>query len=97
MADETGHTLVYQYGIGQTNHFLNEILATDFAYTYERARDHQTATACDGIVKMGVPPGTYSSLEDLEAYYTNMQPANYGWYQMSSLYTDHQEPYRQNP
>jgi hypothetical protein len=79
---ETGHTLVYQYGIGQSNHFLGEILATYFAYTYEKARDHQTATVFDGIVKMRVPPGAYRSLEDFEAHYTNMQPVNYGWYQM---------------
>jgi hypothetical protein len=79
---EVGHTLVYQYGIQPPNGWLNEILANYFASAYGEARDPQTATVVDGIIKMGVPPGAYTSLEDFEAHYTNMQPANYDWYQL---------------
>lgn len=84
---EVGHTLVYKYGIGQTCHFLNETLANYFAYAYEKERDQKTATVSDGIVKLVIPSDAhaadaYSSLEDFEAHYADMQPANYAWYQM---------------
>jgi hypothetical protein len=48
---ETGHTLVYEYGIGKTNYFLNEILANYFACAYEKARDLQAATVSKGSSK----------------------------------------------
>jgi hypothetical protein len=79
---ETGHTLVYEYGIGKTNYFLNEILANYFAYAYEKARDPQTATVFEGFVKMAMPPGVYTSLEDFEEHRLSMQPGNYDWYQL---------------
>jgi hypothetical protein len=83
---ETGHTLVYEYGIGKTNFFLNEILANYFAYAYAKGRDPQTATVGEGFVKMAMaPPGAYTSLEDFEAHREDMfktNPANYDWYQL---------------
>jgi hypothetical protein len=79
---ETGHTLVYEYGIGQTNHFLNEILANYFAYGYAKTRDPETATVFEGFSTLGTPPGAYTSLEDFESHWSDMPPANYDWYQL---------------
>jgi hypothetical protein len=79
---EAGHTLVYEYGIQPPNLWLNEILANYFADAYVEAQDHVTALVADGIVKMAIPPGAYTSLEDFEAFFNNIQPANYDWYQL---------------
>jgi hypothetical protein len=82
---ETGHTLVYEYGIGKMNYFLNEILANYLAYAYAKARDPQTATVAEGFVKMAMPPGAYTSLEDFEAHREDIfktNPSNYDWYQL---------------
>ncbi len=82
---EAGHTLVYEYGIGKTNYFLNEILANYFAHAYTKARDPQTATVEEGTLKMPMPPGAYTSLGDFEAHREDMfktNPANYDWYQL---------------
>ena len=81
---EAGHTRVYEYGIQPPNLWLNEMLANYFAYAYEKARDHQTAITAEAFVKTGFAPGayTYTSLEDFEAHSSNIQPANYDWYQL---------------
>jgi hypothetical protein len=73
---EAGHTLVYEYGIGKTNYLLNEILANYFAHAYTKARDPQTATVEDGILKMPMPPGAYTSLGDFEAHREDMFKTN---------------------
>ncbi|HEV3482261.1 MAG TPA: hypothetical protein VGR97_08020 [Candidatus Acidoferrales bacterium] len=77
---EVGHTLVRQYGIEVPNHWLNEMLASYFAYAYEKARDRETATIVEGFTKMSSPPIAYTSLEDFEAH-PMMDTANYTWYQ----------------
>jgi hypothetical protein len=79
---EAGHTLIIQYGIGPTTHFLNEMLANYFAQAYMAARDPRTELVSKGLTQMRVPPGTYTSLEDFETHYSGMQPANYDWYQL---------------
>jgi hypothetical protein len=77
---EVGHTLVAQYGIEARSHWLNEMLASYFAYAYEKARDRETATIVEGFTKMSSPPIAYASLEDFEAH-PMMDAANYDWYQ----------------
>ncbi len=77
---EVGHTLVAQYGIEVRSHWLNEILASYFAYAYEKARDREIATIVEGFTKMSSPPIVYTSLEDFEAH-GMMDTANYAWYQ----------------
>jgi hypothetical protein len=77
---EVGHTLVAQYGIEARSHWLNEILASYFAYAYEKARDREIAAIVEGFTKMSSPPIAYTSLEDFEAH-PMMAPANYTWYQ----------------
>jgi hypothetical protein len=81
---EAGHTRVYEYGIQPPNLWLNEILANYLAFAYGKARDPQTAAVTEGFVKMGIeiPAGAYTSLDDFDAHFGNIEPANYDWYQM---------------
>ena len=81
---EIGHALVGQYGIETSSHWLNEMLASYFAYVYEKARDRQTATVVEEFTKMASTPGAYTSLQDFETHYI-MAPANYDWYQLQFL------------
>jgi hypothetical protein len=79
---EAGHTRVYEYGIEPPNLWLNEMLANYFAYAYEKARDPQTAKGAEEFVKTRMPSGVYRTLEDFEAHFSEIQPANYDWYQL---------------
>jgi hypothetical protein len=77
---EVGHTLVFQYGIQTSSHWLNEMLASYFAYAYEKARDQETAAIVEGFTTVSSPPVAYTSLPDFETH-MRMPPANYDWYQ----------------
>jgi hypothetical protein len=61
------------------------MIANYLAHAYTKARDPQTATVEEGILKMPMPPGAYTSLEDFEAHREDMfktNPENYDRYQM---------------
>jgi hypothetical protein len=77
---EVGHALAFQYGIQTPSHWLNEMLASYFAYAYEKALPPETAAIVERFTKLSSPPVAYTSLPDFETH-RRMPPANYDWYQ----------------
>lgn len=84
---ELGHILTRAYGINPANKWLNEFLATYFAYAYLNQRQPNLArlweamshTYLDGIVPK------YTTLADFEKLYFGVGLENYGWYQAQFL------------
>jgi hypothetical protein len=77
---ELGHTLEYGYGIHAPTHWLDELLAHYIAYAYEKAKRPATASIVEAFITLAAPPRKYTSLEDFESHYTNMDSANFTWY-----------------
>jgi hypothetical protein len=83
---ELGHTYAFQLGIrdGRPNKWLNEFLASYFAYAYLRERKPRLATVFQVMTaetSAVAPPQKHTSLSDFEKYYVGVGPSNYGWYQ----------------
>lgn len=80
---EFGHVLIHRYGMDVPNNWVEEMLATYFAYAYEKARDPQLATLVEGFARISAPAMQFTSLEDFEnaSALKNMSAANYDWYE----------------
>lgn len=81
---ELGHLLTRRYGIDVPDHWVDEMMASYFAYAYERARDPAVATLVEGFTKMSSPPIALTSLQQFEEAFARgkeIPPANYVWYQ----------------
>ncbi len=81
---EFGHVLIHAYGIDPPDHWVTEMLASYFAYAYEKMRDPQIATLVEGFTQMSSPPVRFRSLEEFENAFVqkkNMSSANYAWYE----------------
>lgn len=81
---EVGHLLTRRYGIDVPDHWVDEMMASYFAYAYERARDPAIATLVEGFAKMRSPPVALTSLGQFEEAFARgkeILPANYVWYQ----------------
>jgi hypothetical protein len=79
---ELGHLYTRAYGIQPAGHWLNEFLATYFAYAYLRRAQPHLAELWDGMVRPAPdtrPPHT--SLADFDRLYFGVGPENYFWYQ----------------
>ena len=65
---EVGHTLGAEYGIqvmgGAGSAWLNELLASYFAYAFEESKRPQTATIVDAVAEMSSVPVKYTRLEE---------------------------------
>lgn len=85
---ELGHRLLREYGIqleGQesTAWFL-EVLASYFAYAYEKDRRPDLATIVEAVAKMSSPPVTYTAPADFTKTFRLMaagDSSNFIWYQ----------------
>lgn len=82
---ELGHVLTLAYGIRPPDHWSNEFLASYFAYAYLQLEDPRLATLFVAIThdlecRDGTRP-KHTSLEDFDRLYSQVGPANYGWYQ----------------
>ncbi|CAN5814995.1 hypothetical protein BH23GEM3_BH23GEM3_12630 [soil metagenome] len=79
---ELGHLYTPAYGIQPPGHWVNEFLATYFAYAYLRRAQPRLAELWDGMVQPAPdsrPPHT--SLADFDRLYFGVGPENYFWYQ----------------
>jgi hypothetical protein len=85
---ELGHRLIREYGISVrsqegTGWFL-EVLASYFAYAYEKARDPEIATVVEAVAAMSSGPLKYTALEDFTKTIPLMaagDSSNFIWYQ----------------
>jgi hypothetical protein len=79
---ELGHLYLRAYGIQPPGHWVNEFLATYFAYAYLRRAQPHLAELWDGMVQPA--PGSrppHTSLADFDRLYFGVGPENYFWYQ----------------
>lgn len=76
---ELGHVLCWEYGIDVPTHWLNELMASYFAYAfiYERLPEARSIFDLCGRPSKVRPKNT--TLEDLERLYAAVD--DYGWYQ----------------
>jgi len=84
---ELGHVYANAYGINPANRWLDEFLATYFAYAYLRQRQPKLARLWEAISNAyvdAVEP-KYTALEDFERLYFGVGLDNYGWYQAKFL------------
>jgi hypothetical protein len=79
---ELGHLYTPAYGIRPPGHWLNEFVATYFAYSFlRRARPH-LAELWDGIVQPAPDARpAHTSRADFDRLYFGVGPENYFWYQ----------------
>jgi hypothetical protein len=65
---ELGHKLIYQYGIApprqEGSWWVDEMLASYFAYAYERSRRPETATIVEAMTNLSSGDLKYTSLND---------------------------------
>jgi hypothetical protein len=80
---ELGHTYSSAYGIRPSHKWLNEMLASYFAYAFFRQHQPRQAQLWDGILQAYVDAvrPKHTSLEDFERLYFGVGPQNYVWYQ----------------
>lgn len=80
---ELGHTYAQAYGIRAPNHWLNELVATYFAYSFMRSREPEMARLWDGVLTGYVEAVSpeHRTLEDFDRLYFGVGPRNYVWYQ----------------
>jgi hypothetical protein len=79
---ELGHLYTRAYGIQPPGHWVEEFMATYFAYAYLRRAQPRLAEVWDAIVQPA--PDTrpaHTSLGDFDRLYINVGPENYFWYQ----------------
>lgn len=84
---ELGHVYSAAYGINAANKWLDEFLATYFAYAYLRQRHPKLARLWEGVSHAyldGIEP-KHTGLEDFERLYFRVGLDNYGWYQAKFL------------
>ncbi|CAN5354536.1 hypothetical protein BH10ACI1_BH10ACI1_30520 [soil metagenome] len=84
---ELGHILTRTYGINPANKWLNEFLATYFAYAYLKKRQPNLTRLWEAMSHSyldGIAP-KYTALADFEKLYFGVGLENYGWYQAESL------------
>lgn len=79
---ELGHRLVYSYGIQPPSDpgaaWLNELLATYFAYAYEKANRPEIAVIVEAITRMSSQPVQYTAVEDFPK--SSREASNFVWY-----------------
>jgi len=85
---ELGHKLVYQYGIApprqEGSWWVDEMLASYFAYAYERSRRPETATIVEAMTHLSSGDLKYTSLSDFEKTAPLLiagDSSNMTWYQ----------------
>lgn len=80
---ELGHTYARAYGIRVPSPWVNELLATYFAYAFLSARYSDRATVWSGILDAYVDAVTpeHSTLAAFDSLYFDVGPRNYIWYQ----------------
>lgn len=85
---ELGHRLVYQYGISPPSQegswWLNEMLASYFAYAYEKSRRPETATIVEAMTNLSSKDLKYTSLDDFPKTIPLLMAgdsSNMTWYQ----------------
>jgi hypothetical protein len=86
---EVGHTLEAEYGIqvmrSGDSAWLNELVASYFAYAFEKSKRPETATIMEAVTKMSVGgPLKYTRLEDFTKTFALMasgDSSNFFWYQ----------------
>jgi hypothetical protein len=84
---ELGHVYATAYGINSANRWLDEFLATYFAYAYLRERQPKLARLWEAVSNAYVDAiqPKYTALEDFERLYFGVGLDNYGWYQAKFL------------
>ncbi len=79
---ELGHRLVYSYGIQPPDDkgaaWLNEFLATYFAYAYEKSNRPEIAVVVEAVARMSSEPVKYTAVEDFPK--TTGDASNFIWY-----------------
>ncbi len=80
---ELGHAYARRYGIWANCRWLDELVATYFAYAYLRPRRPALAALWDGVLQAYVDAvrPTHRSLEDFDRLYFGVGAQNYVWYQ----------------
>lgn len=80
---EVGHVVASKYGLSQTQHWLDEMLATFAAYAFLRDRYPKVARAWDALMRFNAEayPPEFQSLEEFEKRYDNMPQETYAWFQ----------------
>ena len=75
---ELGHRLSREYGIQvesqESTAWFFEVLASYFAYAYEKERRPELATIVEAVAKMSSPPAMYTSPSDLPKTLRRWQP-----------------------
>jgi len=80
---EVGHVVVATYGLTQTQHWLDEMLATFAAYAFLRDRHPELARAWDALMAFNIEVYSpeFRSLEEFEKRYDGMPQDTYAWFQ----------------
>lgn len=80
---EVGHAVIDAHGLTQTQHWLNEMLATFAAYAFMRERHPELARAWDALMRFNVEAyrPEFRSLDLFEKRYDDMPQETYGWFQ----------------
>jgi hypothetical protein len=80
---ELGHAYARRYGIWANCRWLDEMVATYFAYAYLREKHPRLVPLWDGVLQAYVDAvrPTYTSLEDFDRLYFGVGAQNYVWYQ----------------
>lgn len=80
---ELGHVFTHQYGIRPDSRWLDELLATYFAYAYLRARRPDLVPLWEGVLQAYVDAvrPAHRSLADFDRLYFGVGAQNYVWYQ----------------
>jgi len=85
---ELGHKLVYEYGIGpptqEGSWWVDEMLASYFAYAYQKSRQPETATIVEAMTKLSPGDLKYTSLDDFPKTFQLLMAgdsSNMTWYQ----------------
>lgn len=85
---ELGHRLVYQYGIApprqEGSWWVDEMLASYFAYAYEKSRRPETATIVEAMTNLSSGDLKYTSLDDFPKTVPLLMAgdsSNMTWYQ----------------
>jgi hypothetical protein len=80
---EVGHVVIDAHGLTQTQHWLNEMLATFAAYAFMRERHPELARAWDALMRFNVEAyrPEFRSLDVFEKRYDEIPQETYGWFQ----------------
>jgi len=84
---EAGHAFVTAHGIEPPTRWLDELLASYFAYAFLHAKRPALAETWDmmATAMLDGPPPAHRSLADFERLYVGVGVANYAWYQQLFL------------